>query len=1305
MEHIIVVSLVLTTILTVSRDMDSNRVFQSLLLKGDSDVIDYAADPPLNESTRLLPHRNDTPSEINVNNVSNWRWRLFLFLEGKTPSGSLYESFTIFVILLSVLSFIFGTVVDGNYNPSKLSDQCGTLCDALFFGNNPNNSLSGLGIGATSFLEIFIVTVFTIDYCLRLYTADFLHDTFKGFVGRCRFMVSFFSLVDLISILPFYVDAFFLPNTDLATSSFLRMFRLLRMMKVEGRYDLAFSLIDDVLYEQRGIIGISLFVGGTIWGVLSSFYYLAERRNVNMIYCGAAPKLCFESHHDEIDINLCIIDEFGFVDCSQAGCPNIDGKESCWNVYRSIISASFWSLMNLFGEFPLVDKHSTGGMVVGTFTSVVAVAIFAVPTGIFASGFEEVLARRRKQKQSDIVNENLSLSSASNEWEMVQVIGDESSMRGRIYNFLHLQNSPKARYFDTFIDALVIGTSLAFMFETTIDSSVAPKTQAFFDSFDLFTVIIFTLEYAFRLYSARENPVDGGRFAYSRRFMSVVDFLSFAPYWIELVFFPTGNSYLVKWFRLFRILRFERYTKSFSTFDDVIRENLDVLCITGFSSILLWILFSSILYFTERNNPNEDMANYYKSVPHAMWVTLLNLSGECPLSYYSVYGKVIMGIIALWGSSAFFGITIGLLGSGFEDFISSTHGDNHEDYSDILETSNESRVPFEEKLFDFINGFGSKGAKLFETIIFTLIFSTVIVGIIQTIPCKESSFQAVEWIAAIVFTAEYILRLIAAGSDPNFQGIKNRVAKRLRFVFSFYSLVDLAAIIPFYLAIVYKNSWLDKHDEYLRMFRLLRLLKLDKYIPSFSLLDDVFRLKKRALLVSCYAAGSLLILFSGLLYIAERLDVSSNIDSLPLYGCRENCTMSTRYSNFFTSLSLTSIHLTGDFPIIEYNAYGRIVCFFIIIAAVGVVSIPSGLIASGFTQIIQSRSKRGQKIGVYNGDDWYDIQYRELADTPPPLSKFGPLVDIIQSKICEYLDGRIDKKTGEVERTAFSSFGRLCFFSLIITNVVAVIAESVPEIDRYVGNAKGNFFDQFEQVSVFFFTAEYILRLIAARKSRQALYSPWVYATTFFGLVDILSIAPWYIQYYLTTTGYSVNGDEATVFRILRVFRILQMEDFISAFSKLDNVFRASQDILKATGLMALLIWVGTSALFFIFEQDNPNFRSCDSSVPLTSSKHRTGCYDFETTAACNAEYPGLCTQSAFTSMPNTMFYVSVFLGGEWGLVDFTWQGKILCILTCMVGIALYAIPVGSLFDSFGLVIGIESDDDGDEEISDEDET
>jgi hypothetical protein len=84
---------------------------------------------------------------------------------------------------------------------------------------------------------------------------------------------------------------------------------------------------------------------------------------------------------------------------------------------------------------------------------------------------------------------------------------------------------------------------------------------------------------------------------------------------------------------------------------------------------------------------------------------------------------------------------------------------------------------------------------------------------------------------------------------------------------------------------------------------------------------------------------------------------------------------------------------------------------------------------------------------------------------------------------------------------------------------------------------------------------------------------------------------------------------------------------------------------------MAMIIWVGSSALFFVFESNNPNFRECNDSIPLIGTKKHPGCYDFESTAACNEVYPGMCNQSAFTNMPSAMYYVAVFLGGEWGVV------------------------------------------------------
>jgi hypothetical protein len=181
----------------------------------------------------------------------------------------------------------------------------------------------------------------------------------------------------------------------------------------------------------------------------------------------------------------------------------------------------------------------------------------------------------------------------------------------------------------------------------------------------------------------------------------------------------------------------------------------------------------------------------------------------------------------------------------------------------------------------------------------------------------------------------------------------------------------------------------------------------------------------------------------------------------------------------------------------------------------------------------------------------------------------------------EFLNGREDAY-GHTHFTVLAHVSRTFIFTIIIANVLAVLLESVPSIDKMIGNEAGNLFDVFEAFSVFIFATEYIARLFCAPKNREALYSSLIYATTFFGIVDFLSTVPWFVEQALLVSGALKAGDEnAMIFRVFRVFRILQLEDFFVAFSKLDNVFRASKDILKATGLMATIIWIGCAVSFY----------------------------------------------------------------------------------------------------------------------------
>lgn len=202
--------------------------------------------------------------------VNNRRLSLHLFLEAKTYCGSIYEKFTICLIVLSVTTFVLSSVFVAEYNlNSPYPAMCGKICDAIWFGNNKDNALSFLNIGSTSIVELIVVSIFSIDYLLRFYTADLQDVKYTGLRGRLRYVVTFFSLVDLASTVPFYLDAFILTHYEFAASNFLRMFRLLRMMKA-GKYDTAFSLIDDVVYAQKGMLGTAAFVGMTVWGVVSN---------------------------------------------------------------------------------------------------------------------------------------------------------------------------------------------------------------------------------------------------------------------------------------------------------------------------------------------------------------------------------------------------------------------------------------------------------------------------------------------------------------------------------------------------------------------------------------------------------------------------------------------------------------------------------------------------------------------------------------------------------------------------------------------------------------------------------------------------------------------------------------------------------------------------------------------------------------------------------------------------------------------------------------------------------------------------
>lgn len=792
-----------------SGDLEANDTV-AVMVEGDAAVT---------EQTPLLV------GESTISSIIDPRMPLFRFLEAKTPAGVIYERFMIGLILFNVLAFIVGSLFIADFNDASWAVRgvvCGNWCDTILFGNYDDNYLQFLSLGSTSVLELITVAVFTVEYFLRMYCADLEDSIYSGFMGRLRWIPTFFSLVDIASTLPFYLDALVFRHMDIAASSFLRMFRLIRMMRASGRYETALSMVDDVIASQFGILGTALFVGFTTWMAVSSLYYLAERRNHDMIYCPTCD-----------DTSACTIDDWGSVHCPEE-CLG------CYNMFESIPMASYYALLNLFGEFPLATTHSSIGKVVGVITAVVAVAVFALPVGIIGNGIEQVLESRRREVQPIREEGGVTPGYEAN----------GATVLGRLYNLMHAHTQWGARTIENLINGLIIATAVSFMIDTYADLPM--MYHIFFNAFELMGVTIFTMEYILNVYSIKADPKysgPGGRFKYMCTFLAFIDLLSFFPYWIEVILTkgealsPNPDSrnvwsVLVQALRLLRIIRFERYTHAFLTFDDVISRNVDVLAVTAFTALILWVFFASILYFSERGSPDAEIAANYKTIPHSMWITLLNLSGESPLSQYSFYGKIVTGIVGVFATGVF-GIPIGVMGAGFEEIMEEENEDNEEE----LRAAPRSLEPvacgsqFEIDAYRFANGMGSYLAEKFELLVYALIMVSVALGAYQTVEGKENSFQVVEWFAVAVFTFEYLLRFIGARADPQF-GELGPFFSRLRFIVSFYSIIDLLAIVPFYVSAALPNSTVNDYDEYLRMLRIIRLLKLDKYVPSITLIGE-----------------------------------------------------------------------------------------------------------------------------------------------------------------------------------------------------------------------------------------------------------------------------------------------------------------------------------------------------------------------------------------------------------------------------------------------------------------------------------
>jgi len=205
---------------------------------------------------------------------------------------------------------------------------------------------------------------------------------------------------------------------------------------------------------------------------------------------------------------------------------------------------------------------------------------------------------------------------------------------------------------------------LAVIVET--EEGIYSQNKTLFDNFDLFSVIIFTIEYILRLWTCTEhkkyNSPISGRIKYAFTLSMMIDLFSFLPFYIPVGGLDLRIIRAVRLFRLFRLFKIGRYSQSLNKLVNVIKAKKEELVITLFSAGVLLIIASSVMYFIER----EAQPDAFGSIPDAMWWGAVTLT---TVGYGDVYpvtllGKFIGAFIAALGIGLF-ALPAGIIASGF----------------------------------------------------------------------------------------------------------------------------------------------------------------------------------------------------------------------------------------------------------------------------------------------------------------------------------------------------------------------------------------------------------------------------------------------------------------------------------------------------------------------------------------------------------------------------------------------------------------------------------------------------------------
>lgn len=248
------------------------------------------------------------------------------------------------------------------------------------------------------------------------------------------------------------------------------------------------------------------------------------------------------------------------------------------------------------------------------------------------------------------------------------------------------------------------------------------------------------------------------------------------------------------------------------------------------------------------------------------------------------------------------------------------------------------------KVYSIIEEVGDEDSRHFELFILALIFLSIVALCLETVQSIEAQykfwFNAFDVFSISVFSIEYFLRIWSCTAHENY---RHPVWGRLKYAFTTLALVDLIAILPFYLPLLLPFIGLEKIIDLrsLRSVRLFRVFKLFRYSKTLSLFRRVMWDKRQELSVTLFFLVFLLLFSSSLMFYAENQAQPENFSSIPA-------------SMWWAIATLTTVGYGDVYPV---TTIGRFFASIIAVLGIGLFALPTSILGAAFVEQVENNRR------------------------------------------------------------------------------------------------------------------------------------------------------------------------------------------------------------------------------------------------------------------------------------------------------------------------------------------------------------